>query len=106
MTGADQNFTSLRKTTLFRSSLSLRDGVCIRADDLAAHFEGTFHWLDRTNGAAVGMIAATLGYREQTAFVGRVSDMSVAQRRADVYIVGNRGRADYVSSLFGSSLET
>ena len=64
MRGADQNLTSLRKRTLFRGSLSLRDGVCICADDLAAHFEGTFHWLDRTNGAAVIMIAATLGYRE------------------------------------------
>ena len=53
MRGADQNFTSLRKRTLFRGSLSLRDGVCIRADDLAAHLKGTFHELDRTNGAAV-----------------------------------------------------
>ena len=53
MMGADQNFTILRNITLFRGLLSLRDGICIRADDLAAHFEGTFHWLDRTNGAAV-----------------------------------------------------
>ena len=53
MTGAAQNVTSLSNITLFRGLLSLRDGVCIRADDLAASYEGTFHWLDRTNGAAV-----------------------------------------------------
>lgn len=53
MMGADQNFTILRNITLFRGLLSLRDGICIRADDLAVPYEGAFHWLERTNGAAV-----------------------------------------------------